>query len=255
MKPDLVVDLGNTRIKWGLCNSTGREIAAMASLPDDPAEWDRQIKEWNPRLTNGPGTWVLASVQPRRCDRLREWIELRGGRAYQIDRASQLSLAVALPEPQKAGMDRLLNAVAAQSLLPANQGAVLIDAGSAVTVDWLDEQHTFQGGAIFPGIRLMADALHRNTALLPLVEVADPVPDLPAKATIPAIRAGIYYTIVGGIRNMVQHYLGLAKSPPRVFLTGGDGALLHAGLKSVQNLTFWPEQTLIGIARAAEQLP
>ena len=55
-------------------------------------------------------------------------------------------------------IDRLLNAVSASRVLPPGRGGVLIDAGSAVTVDWLDEEHVFRGGSIFPGLDLMAEA-------------------------------------------------------------------------------------------------
>src|SRR5205823_11315500 len=100
-----------------------------------------------------------------------------------IERPDQLPLSVALAEPAKVGIDRLLNAVAANTLRPRDMPVVIADIGSAVTVDWLDENGVFKGGAIFPGLRLMAKALNDYTALLPLVEIWRNLPPLPGTST------------------------------------------------------------------------
>ena len=82
-----------------------------------------------------------------------------------------MPLEVELEHPDKVGIDRLLNAVAANRRRQEHVAAILVDAGSAVTVDYLDGNGVFRGGAIFPGFRLMARALHDYTALLPIVDI------------------------------------------------------------------------------------
>jgi len=264
MTPHVVADVGNSRIKWGLRAPGEARVLRTASLPDDPAAWEAQLGRWRaePPLAGaeGPLTWVLASVQPRRSDRLRAWLEARGHRVEVLARAAQLPLEVALEKPDHVGIDRLLDAVAAKRVLPAGQGAVLVDAGSAVTVDWLDEGHAFRGGAIFPGVRLMAEALHNYTALLPLVEVRDPVPELPGASTAAAMQAGIFVAVLGGVREAVRRYAEKAGTPPQVFLTGGDAGLLLKGLGPDgpgpwAGAVHWPNQTLEGIVYSAEALP
>jgi type III pantothenate kinase len=262
MKPDVVVDVGNTRIKWGLRDPAAPRIGRTASLPDDPAAWAAQRDEWHrAALLPSPAAWVVASVQPQRSECFRRWIEEYGDRVTQLQFASQLPLAVGLEKPDHVGIDRLLNAVAAHSILPPGRPAILVDAGSAVTVDWLDETHTFRGGAIFPGLRLMAEALHQYTALLPRVAVTVPVPQLPGPATIPAMQAGIYWAVIGGIICATQQLTRFAPEVPEMFLTGGDGALLLDGLRGhgepvyCLDPTLWPEQTLEGIRHSAEALP
>ncbi len=251
MRPHVVADIGNTRIKWGLCAEVGTDFRATAALPDDPAAWRQQLHDWS-HLT-GPLTWVLASVQPPRCERLRDWLRGRGDTVSVLASVRQLPLEVAVPRPDLVGIDRLLDAVAARGALAPGTGAVLIDAGSAVTVDWLDEEHVFRGGAIFPGVRLMAEALHRYTALLPLVTVREPVPSLPADATTPAMQAGIFLAVSGGIKEATQHYRQQARRPPALFLTGGDAELLAPALGP--GAVVWKNQTLVGILRSAEALP
>ena len=252
MRPNVVVDVGNTRIKWGLCSAgvVGR-IVCTASLGDDPDEWERQFTEWPLDID----VWVIAGVHPQRGQRLHDWLTGHGQEVRVLAGHAMLPLVVNLERPDRAGIDRLLNAVAAKSKLPPGRGAVLIDAGSAVTVDWLDESHTFQGGCIFPGLDLMAEALHRYTALLPRVAVGRPIPALPGKSTIPAIQAGLFLAVSGGIREAVRLYSEMATTMPQVFFTGGQAPLLAEAMRIPTSWTVWPEQTLVGILRAAEALP
>jgi type III pantothenate kinase len=246
--PDLVADVGNTRIKWGLCGPG--EILDSASLaPDDPEAWQAQLERWHleERLC-----WAVAGVHPKRCESLAEWARQRGDGVRVIAGWQQLPLRVLLPEPQKAGIDRLLDAVAANHLRSPGMPAVLIDAGSAVTVDWLDESGAFAGGAILPGLRVMAAALHDYTALLPLVEVREPNPALPGASTRAAMEAGIFWAVAGGIRALAAEMAARSAVAPELFLTGGDGPLLHARLPGAR---LWPHMTLEGIRLTAESLP
>jgi type III pantothenate kinase len=266
MIPHIVVDVGNTRVKWGLCDPEGRSILRVASLAEDPGVWEAELASWcslPPLLgIHTPLSWVLASVRPARSDRLREWLERRGDRVVLLTKAEQLPLQVALEHPDWAGIDRLLNAVAAKRELPPGRGAVLIDAGSAVTADWLDEDHVFRGGSIFPGLDLMAEALHHYTALLPRIEVHWPIPALPAGATSPAMQVGIVLAVSGGIREAVRIYAEQAASPPRVFFSGGQAPLLARAMGLLEpdkprpapwtDVCLWPEQTLVGILRSVE---
>ncbi|MGL4555642.1 MAG: type III pantothenate kinase, partial [Gemmataceae bacterium] len=155
MRPDFVADIGNTRIKWAACE--GPHLAGpLMSVPDDEAAWEAAALP--------PSSWVIASVRPERSQRFQSWLEARGHRVELLRSVPRSRLHVAVEHPEKVGIDRLLNAVAAKPRIAVD--AVIIDAGSAVTVDYLDEYGSFQGGTIFPGLDLMADALHRYTALL-----------------------------------------------------------------------------------------
>ncbi len=247
MRPHVVVDVGNTRVKWGLCATDGSRVIDAVSLPDDPDAWQEQLRRWGDKAS---GNWILASVRPQRCERLERWL-LDGGHVVRLlHHASELPLEVKLPAPDKVGIDRLLDAVAAKSRLHPGEPAVLIDAGSAVTVDWLDEEHAFRGGTILPGLRLMAQSLHDHTALLPLVSIAEPVPDVPATDTISAMQAGIFHTVAGGIERIAQRIAARSSVPPQVFVTGGDGPLLCPALSTTPPCIGWPWQTLEGILAA-----
>ena len=233
----VVADIGNSRIKWGRC--TADAIDTHVSLPaDDPAAWQAQVTAWGV----DEASWVVASVQPQTRERFVQWLT----QPVRI-LASHLDipLEVGLEFPDRAGIDRLLNAVAANTRRSAKQRALIVDAGSAVTVDVVDEAGVFRGGAIMPGLRLMAQALHDHTALLPVVDVHERRPP-PGTSTTAAIETGVFHAVVGGIDRLLAdlHPQGAA-----IFLTGGDAALLSAHLRATVQI--WPEMTLEGIRLSA----
>ena len=246
--PHLVVDVGNSRIKWGLCAAAA--VTACAALPpDDPDAWQQQLAAWG--LT-GPLHWTVSGVHPARRQRLADWLRERGDTVELVTAPGQLPLQTALPHPDKAGIDRLLNAVAVNSRRRPGVPAVAVDAGSAVTVDYVDEHGIFRGGAILPGLRLMAQALHDYTALLPVVAVDGPAA-MPGLSTAEAIKAGVLAAAVGGIERLIG---ALERAAPagavQVFLAGGDGGLLTCHL--TRPAEHWPAMTLEGLRLTAKHL-
>jgi type III pantothenate kinase len=249
MKPTLVADIGNSRIKWGRCRD-GRVDVAVSLTADEPASWQSQLESWG---IAGVHVWALSGVHPRNRDRLADWLRERHDRVEVIDSARQLPLRVVLEHPDRVGIDRLLNAVAAQTRRRPGTPAVLVDAGSAVTVDWLDESGAFCGGSIFPGLRLMAQALHDQTALLPLVKMDKTSPPVPGRSTVADIEAGVYWAAVGGIKTLIDQLKTHTTKDPQVFFTGGDAPLLAGSLDPT--VETWPNMTLEGLRLAAESLP
>jgi type III pantothenate kinase len=245
---DAVADVGNSRIKWGRCEA-GRLEDIVSLPPDDVPAWAKQLEAWG---REQPRIWMVAGVHPPRRSELAEWLRGRGQTVYLLERAAPLPLQVRLEHPDRVGIDRLLNAVAANTRRRPNHPGIVIDAGSAVTVDYLDAAGAFHGGAIFPGLRLMARALNDHTALLPLVEVREPGP-LPATSTTAAIQAGVFWAVVGGIEALVRQLRALVAKEADIFLTGGDAGLLAPRLQ--EPVTVWPEMTLEGIRQSAEAWP
>ncbi len=247
MNPHVVVDIGNTRIKWGRCSLTG--VTEMASLPaDDTVAWQAQRDRWN---LPARATWVLAGVSPKRRDAVREWLVEGRQDVEVLHSPRQLPLEVGVEEPDKVGIDRLLNAVAVNSRRAPGQSAIVVDAGSAVTVDWVDEGGVFRGGAIFPGFRLMSQALHAYTALLPLVEITQPLPPALGTATRSAVEGGVYWAVAGGIQALTMRLRPPGTRPADIFLGGGDAPLLMPALAD-RVFILWPEMTLEGIRLAAQ---
>jgi type III pantothenate kinase len=248
MKPSVVVDVGNSRIKWGLCGAD--VVRAVCSLPaDDAGAWQEQRRRWE---LNDRCQWVVTGVHPSRRERLTDWLRQNGQDVKVLDDPRDLPLRVLIARPDYVGVDRLLDAVAANSRRSVGVPAVIIDAGSAVTVDLVDGSGAFAGGAILPGMRLMAKALHDYTALLPLLPPPEKRPAIPGDSTPAAMELGIFWAVAGGIEALVREYRNRRASSMEVFLTGGDGPLLHSVLPEA---ILWPEMTLEGIRLSAEALP
>lgn len=246
--PVVAVDIGNTRMKWGRCGHDG--VDAVAALPaDEPEVWDELLAGWG--FTNHVH-WAVASVHPGRRAAFLSWARERGDDADVLVHHSQLPLEVRVEHPERVGIDRLLNAVAANALREPGRAAVIIDAGTAVTVDAVNADGAFRGGFILPGLWLMAQALHYYTALLPLVNDFRSVTPIPPVTTEDAIRAGVRESLAGGI----LHLIGLlAKQvgndqPTDNFLTGGDAATLLPSLGERPPMHV-PSLTLEGIRLAA----
>ncbi len=245
MVPAAVADVGNSRIKWGRCSTEG--VSELQSLPpDDCTAWEQRLRSW--RLEPG-SRWVVAGVHPARRERLAQWLTDCKQRVIVLDDPKYLPLSVSLSRPEHAGIDRLLDAVAANARRSPDKAAVLVDAGSAVTVDLVDREGAFVGGAILPGLRLMAKALHDYTALLPLVDPPSHKPPLPGAATRPAVELGIFWAVAGGVQALIREYRNGFGVDLEVFLTGGDGPTLHPVFPEAK---LWPEMTLEGIRLSAE---
>src|SRR6516164_7210133 len=226
MKPSIVADVGNSRIKWGWCKSSIRSVSLP---PDAPAEWNAQLQRWK---LKGSLHWAVCSVHPDRSEALVKWVRRRGDAVWLLDDWRDLPLEVKLANPEAVGIDRLLDAVAVKAAVKPGIPAVIVDAGSAVTVDWLDESGAFCGGAIFPGLNLMAQSLHDYTALLPLVQVRPPIPPLPATNTPAAMQAGVFGAVVAGIETLTAQLAAHSPRTPSFYLTGGDSRRLIGSLGS-----------------------
>jgi type III pantothenate kinase len=150
--------------------------------------------------------------------------------------------------PKKLGVDRLVNAYAAWRLYRGP--AVVVDIGTAITWDAVDRSGRFLGGAIAPGPGIMAQALHRHTALLPEIEVKRPA-RAAGRDTEECIRSGIYWGTAAMVSELAARIGRQADGRPKLILTGGAAALFAAELKGFRHD---PDLTLKGIGLASDQM-
>jgi type III pantothenate kinase len=251
----IAVDVGNARIKLGLfpepCAENLPEPLQTLALDDDSPELTG-IDAWLGDADDEPCCWWIASVCRPSATRLIDWLrEHRPNDSIAMLSADDLPLVVRLERPDMVGIDRLVDAVAVNRLREANRPAAIVDIGSAITVDWLSTDGAFCGGAILPGMRMAARALHEFTDLLPLVEMSEMLTPPPAlgTATVSAMQSGLFWGVIGAIRHLIEQLSQAASIRPQVFLTGGAGPivadLLGPEVRHVPNLT------LSGIAAAA----
>jgi type III pantothenate kinase len=254
----ILVDIGNsglraTRVEDGKCFSRERVfrlswVAASAphrkpspeQLSDPDQRWcgldDRQAFEWLlDHFSQFPNErWRISSVQRVAIEQLQRCLADRIDMKWiQTIQQSDIPIPNSVLEPQKTGLDRLLAAWggfhwAREKRIPLP--LIIVQAGTAVTVDWIDAQGTFCGGAIMPGLGLSLQFLAAGTDLLPWLSnhVVNTMPDIPGRNTTQAIAAGVHAALVGGTIYLIDRYRKSCFTPhaTHVLVTGGDGKLL-----------------------------
>jgi type III pantothenate kinase len=159
-----------------------------------------------------------------------------------------LGIRVAVPHRDGVGIDRLLCAAA---VFAAGGGpAVVVDLGTALTVDLVSRDGMFLGGTIAPGLRLCLDALHLKTSLLPRVDLSPPASVLGTN-TPDCIRSGVVYGAAGMVEGLVRRVAACAGGPARTVLTGGDAAFLSPYLTFPHELD--PHLVLRGLLLAHQR--
>ena len=146
--------------------------------------------------------------------------------------------------PETLGADRVADACGAAGLHPG-EACVVIDAGTCITVDFVDAEGTYHGGAIMPGLKMNLQALHTFTAKLPLIDIegVEKAPVL-GRSTEESILAGTLGATLLALAGYVALYK--EKAPAlRVLLTGGDAERLMAlGARGWEHV---PQLTMIGL--------
>ncbi len=175
--------------------------------------------------------------------------ELLGTDIHRMRRDLAIPIGTCVDDDAKVGEDRLLAAAAAFDGL--KQAVVVIDAGTAITVDFVDGEGTFHGGAIAPGGALQLKSLHEHTSLLPRVAFAQPeASETFGRNTASAMLLGVYEGIRGMAQRLVERYAENYGAFPMVVATGGDADTLFKGNDLVDRVV--PDLVLLGIALAAK---
>lgn len=228
---DLLLDVGNSRIKWGLLSGDGIHKTGHIS--------QERIRE--------DGLQILTRKLPRRVDEV--FVSNVAGASF----ATRLSGVVGMhcdcdvhfarsqkqgwglrnsyPQPRRMGVDRWVAMVGAWAEF---QGACLvIDAGTAVTLDAIDDSGAHLGGQIIPGSRAMANSLSSATSDIPAVRSlpagSAPSMQMFGSSTAAAVREGVQNAIVGAI-DRAYRTLQSNGCNPTIVLTGGDASRILKAL-------------------------
>ncbi len=191
--------------------------------------------------------FALVSVVPRWTDAVTD-LTRRMGRPLLVASKATIPIAVHLPDPETVGADRLLDAFAAVRLHGAP--VIVVDLGTATTVDAVDAAGAFVGGAIAAGLELGLAALASGTAHLPRVPAAMPQRAI-GRDTAEALQSGAVLGHIGLVRELTGRVAaelsGEGGARPRIVVTGGLSAAPWAGQLSGVDVID-PELTLKGLA-------
>lgn len=229
----LLADFGNTRVKVSLWNGV-----SLDGIYSGPVVIE-DLKDAVGGIRVEGGMWCAVHPLP---PNLVQWLGTLG--LVPLTHQTRIPLINSYSTPETLGMDRLAAAVGAWSLNPGHD-MLVIDAGTALTVDFISADGVYRGGNIAPGIELRFKALHEHTAVLPQVSPKGLVLDL-GQDTVSAIRSGV----LNGIRHEVRGYIDeFARLYPSllVFLTGGDAEFFD--IKGKSSIFAVPDLVLKGLAR------
>jgi type III pantothenate kinase len=162
---------------------------------------------------------------------------------HEINHRTVKGVSIEYPNPNSIGPDRLANAVAAKHHFGAP--VVVVDFGTAVTFDVVDQTGAYIGGIIAPGLAAMTSYLHEKTALLPCIEIREPESSI-GKSTEEAMLIGA----VTGYRGMVSELIRRLKQELHtdklaVVATGGYAEIISAALPEIDTVD--PLLTLEGL--------
>jgi type III pantothenate kinase len=242
----LAISVGNTRTQIGAFIG-GKLISQRRCDNGDPSTIGQSLVELHEQVRAADASAVcLGSVHEEAAQQAIAIVGERLGVAVlRIEQDLPAPIGRQLDPEAIVGEDRLLNAAAAFDRL--KQACAIIDAGTAVTVDFVDGAGTFHGGAILPGLRMQAQALHERTAQLPFVEFDCPQEPI-GHNTVEAIRTGLYHGLRGAVRELIERYAEFYGAYPRVLATGGDAETLFHGYDLIDSIV--PDLTLEGMAVA-----
>jgi type III pantothenate kinase len=233
----VVVDIGNTRMKWAALES-GRLVRHGSAVHRDALDsaitaFGAALPEAAPRIvaTNVAGPAVEA--------RLKELVAARPGASLEIvaTTAQRFGVRCAYADPSRLGVDRWIGVIAAYHR--AGGAACVISCGTAATFDAVDAGGQHLGGLILPGARLFAAALDRNTSDIGPTHPAVDVPhglDLLGRTTAAAVGNGAWLALAAALDRAaitVARALGVR---PVIYLTGGDAARLRDWLETAVEL-------------------
>ena len=241
----LVIDVGNSGAKLGVVR--GEDVAGPVRLP---AADGRSIRDFARPLVKDatPLVAVCGSDLARVKDLAWELGKFGFPGAVVVGHDHPGLPKAKVTQPALAGMDRRVQVLAAATL--AVGPAIVVSAGTALTVDAAGADGALLGGAILAGLSLAAKALTIGAEKLPLVNLVGATP-LPAPDTETAIRSGIVLGAVGAIERLIE---GMRPTPTApVFLTGADAALLAPHLRLAHRMH--GGLGLLGVALALRRAP
>ncbi len=216
----LLLDIGNTRTQYSLYKESEPLKHGVLDTPE-------RLELENINRQYAPQTVFFSDV--------------RGGASQMLNtlfpQASSLSLdsknlyfpfTNAYKTPETLGADRKALVAAAYFKYP-NAACLILDIGTCITYDFLDEQGVYHGGAISPGIKMRYKVLHEKTGKLPLLDL-NPSPNLTGSSTQEAIHSGVYNGVLAEIEYHINHYYD--KHPNLIIIiTGGDAPVLSKSIK------------------------
>jgi type III pantothenate kinase len=237
---NLVLDIGNSRAKISVFNRG--DVIFTIPLEEITPENIQMLKEEHPSLNQA----ILSTTRDVSPD-LKKYLTSNFDTFIELDAETPLPIENLYQTKETLGKDRIAAVTGAFDLYP-NTNVLVIDAGTAITFDIINDKGQYLGGNISPGLEMRYKALHHFTGRLPLIEKND-FENLYGRTTEEAIRAGVQHGIVFETDKAIETFKEFYKNL-KVIITGGDAIFFDKKLKNSFFVHF--NLTALGLNRILE---
>ncbi len=223
---NLLIDIGNTRIKTALFDSKNKLVQ------ENVIPVKQIVKKLDTLLKYYPVTHALISTTGKTLGIIESILDKKEIIFFYLNTRLRLPFQLDYENEEKLGADRIALAAGAIQKAP-NKNRLIIDAGTCITYDFIDNKNIFRGGAISPGIDLRLKSMHDYTANLPLINLDSLQENIPltGKDTIACMKSGAVRGAANEIESFIVKYK-LKHKDLTVFLTGGSQIILERYLKN-----------------------
>lgn len=249
----LTLDVGNSQIFGGVFQNGEltvrfRKPSGPHTSSDELGLFLRAVLRENGHEPSGVERIALCSVVPEVIYSLRSCCR----KYFSIDpfilqSGVKTGLNIRYRNPLEVGADRIANAIGATHLYPG-RNLIIVDFGTATTFDVVRAGRDYLGGIILPGLGIAMEALERNTARLPTVEIVPPT-ELIGRSTVESIQSGLYFgnrAVVKELTREIRHEV-FRTEPVIIIGTGGFSRLFER--ERVFDALL-PDLVLVGLVRA-----
>ena len=244
----LAIEQGNTNTLFALHDGAGwvaqwRTATDAQRTADEYAVWLHQLLSMQGLQLSAVSDCIISSVVPQSVFNLRNL-----SRRYLkveplvVGENVELGIDIRIEKPSEAGADRLVNAIG--GFIRYGGPLILVDSGTATTLDVVGADGGFEGGVISPGINLSMQALHSAAARLPRVAIARPARVI-GRGTVEAMQSGVFWGYIALIEGLIARIRAEYGQPMRAIATGGVASLFEGATQVID--AFDPELTLRGL--------
>ena len=190
---------------------------------------------------------ILASVVPPLTGTLRAMVDRYFGvSVLNVEPGVNTHMPILYEHPFEVGADRIVNAIAAYEKFGQGGGRplIVVDFGTATTLDAITAKGEYLGGAICPGVQISADALFQRAARLPRIDVRKPA-HVVGRTTVGAMESGLFYGYVGMVEGLVRRMSDELGGNAICIATGGLADVIAPETTLIQHVD--PDLTLHGL--------
>ena len=234
----LVIDVGNTNTKVGLCDDAGLRVSwTLTTRREQTADEYGLFIEALLRSSGTDPSQVTAVAMSNVVPPVQQALEWMSEKYFKVSPLAVTGADSPIPldvdEPREVGPDRIVSCFAARAIYGAP--VIVVDLGTATRFDCVDARGAFVGGAIAPGIGVAMDALVNRAARLFRVEMTRPHTAI-GRNTITNIQSGVIFGFAGLVDGLVSRMRQEMSGDPAVVGTGGQAPLIAGASRTIQHV-------------------